>query len=125
MHTQRPAPRRKTKDATTMPPDLPLPVATYVQANASLDAEEMLRPFALDAVVFDENHRRSGREEIRAWIEASTIRARAIFTPAVTRREGDVVVVEGPVAGDFPGSPIRLTFRFTLENDAIAALEIS
>jgi len=33
-------------------------------------------------------------------------------------------VVEGPAHGDFPGSPIRFTYRFSLENDAITALDI-
>jgi len=35
------------------------------------------------------------------------------------------VVVEGPAHGDFKGSPIHFAYRFTLENDAIRALEIT
>jgi len=30
-----------------------------------------------------------------------------------------------PAHGGFPGSPIRFTYRFTLEGDAIKALEIT
>ncbi len=41
------------------------------------------------------------------------------------RHEGDQVVLEGPTAGDFKGSPLRFTLRFTLGDDAIRALEIS
>jgi len=50
---------------------------------------------------------------------------KAIFTPDAVRHEGGQVVVEGPAHGDFKGSPIRFTYRFTLENDAIKALEIT
>ena len=53
------------------------------------------------------------------------IAAKAIFTPDTVRHENGQVVVEGPAHGDFPGSPIRFTYRFTLENDAITALEIT
>lgn len=105
--------------------DLPAPIAAYVAANARLDADAMLAPFTADAVVFDEQERRVGRAEIGAWIQSATIASRAIFTPDACRQDGDVLVVEGPTAGDFPGSPIRFTFRFTLARGAIAALEIA
>jgi hypothetical protein len=50
---------------------------------------------------------------------------KAIFTPDSVRHENLQVVVEGPVHGDFKGSPIRFTYRFSLENDGIKALEIT
>lgn len=105
--------------------ELPPPIAAYVAANARLDAAGMLAAFAADAVVFDEQERRVGKAEIQAWIQSATIASRAVFTPNACRQGGGVVVVEGPTAGDFPGSPIHFTFRFTLENGAIAALEIA
>jgi hypothetical protein len=33
--------------------------------------------------------------------------------------------VTGRVTGDFPGSPVDLQYRFTLEGDKIARLEIA
>jgi hypothetical protein len=36
----------------------------------------------------------------------------------------DVVVVIALVSGRFPGSPARLTFRFTVAGDHIAGLDI-
>lgn len=50
---------------------------------------------------------------------------KAIFTPETIRHDDGQVVVEGPAHGTFPGSPLRFTYRFTLENDAIKALEIT
>jgi hypothetical protein len=105
--------------------ELPHPIDRYVAANARLDAQGMLAAFAPDAVVFDEQERRAGTAAIQAWIQSATMAARAVFTPDTCREEGAVIVLEGPTAGDFPGSPIRFTFRFTVKNGAIAALEIA
>ncbi len=103
---------------------LPAPIEAYVRANARLDAEGMLAPFAPDAVVRDEGGSHAGPEAIRAWIHAATIASQAVFTPDRWHAEGGTIVVEGPTAGAFPGSPIRFTFRFALAGQAISALEI-
>ncbi len=57
--------------------------------------------------------------------EDEVIAVRAIFTPDAARDEDGQVVVEGLAHGDFKGSPIRFTYRFTLENDAIKELGIT
>lgn len=109
-----------------MVPALPAPVAAYVDANARLDVDGMLAPFAGDAVVRDIDAVHHGHAEIRALFEEAVISVKAIFTPHAVRHESDrIVVVEGPAHGDFPGSPIRFTYRFTLDRDTIAALEIT
>lgn len=109
-----------------MTPALPKPIAAYVEANARLDLDGMLKPFAVDAVFLEPNgDRYEGHAEIRALLEEAAIGAKAIFSPDTVRHENDQVVVEGPAHGDFKGSPIRFTYRFTLENDTIKALEIA
>jgi hypothetical protein len=50
---------------------------------------------------------------------------KAVFSPDAIRREDGLVVVEGPAHGDFPGSPIRFTYRFAIEADAIKAVEVT
>jgi hypothetical protein len=47
----------------------------------------------------------------------------AVFTPDTVREDNRDVVLEGPAHGDFPGSPIRFIYRFTLANGAIKILE--
>ena len=108
-----------------MKPALPKPIADYVGANSQLDVDGMLKPFAADAVVYDDGGRHQGHTELRTWLKEAVIAAEAIFTPDTVRHENGQVVVEGPAHGDFKGSPIRFTYRFTLENDAIKALEIT
>ena len=105
--------------------ELPLPIAAYVAANARLDAAGMLEPFAADAVLLDNGAVLQGRAEIRRLLEEAVVAAKAIFTPDTLRHEDGQVVIEGAARGDFKGSPIRFTYRFTLENDAIKALEIT
>jgi ketosteroid isomerase-like protein len=108
-----------------MAPTLPKPIAAYVEANARLDVDAMLKPFAADAVLVDNGKRHAGHAELRTLFADEVIAVRAIFTPDAVRHEDGEVVVEGPAHGDFKGSPIRFTYRFTLENDAIQALEIT
>lgn len=104
---------------------LPTPIAAYVAANAGLDTDGMLTPFAADAVLLDNGTVFQGRAEIRRLLEEAVVAAKAIFTPDTLRHEGGQVVLEGLGRGDFKGSPIRFTYRFTLENGAIKALEIT
>ena len=108
-----------------MAPTLPKPIADFVAANAQLDLDGMLKPFAADAVLLDNGSRHEGRAELRTLFEEAVIGAKAVFTPETLRQEGNQVVVEGPAHGDFKGSPIRFTYRFTLDSDAIKNLEIT
>ncbi len=108
-----------------MAPALPKSIAAYVEANAALDVDGMLKPFAADAVVHDDGGRHQGHAELRTWLEEAVIAAKAIFTPDTLRHENGQVVVEGPAHGDFKGSPIRFSFCFTLDGDAIKTLEIT
>jgi ketosteroid isomerase-like protein len=104
---------------------LPKPIADFVEANARLDVEGMLKPFAADALLVDNGHRHAGVAEIRTLFEDEVVAVKAIFTPDSFRRENGKVVVEGPAHGDFKGSPIRFIYDFTLENDVIKTLEIT
>jgi ketosteroid isomerase-like protein len=113
--------QRRTLVALT----LPAPIAAYVDANAQLDLEGMLDPFADDAVVHDNGVVHQGLAGIRSLLEEAVMPAKAIFTPDSVRHEHGQVVVEGPAHGEFPGSPIRFTYRFTLDGDAITGLEIT
>ena len=108
-----------------MPIELPAPIAQFVDANARLDLEAMLSPFVADAVITDNGQRFEGQSGMRRLFEDSVLPVKAIFTPDSVEHENGQVVVEGPAHGDFKGSPLRFTYRFTLAEDAIKALEIS
>lgn len=105
--------------------ELPSPIADYVAANARLDLEGMMTPFAGDAVLLDNGKRFVGHEEIRTLLKEMVVDLKAIFTPDTVRHEDGRVLVEGPAHGDFPGSPIRFSYRFDLNDDVILGVEIT
>mgnify|MGYP003581168326 CR=1 FL=1 len=113
------------RDAEALIATLPKPIADYIGANARLDVDGMLKPFAADAVLFDIGHRLEGHAEIRTLFEEEVVAVKAVFTPDSIRHANGKIVVEGSAHGDFKGSPIRFTYDFTLENDAIRTLEIT
>ena len=103
--------------------NLPKPIADYVEANARLDIDGMLKTFLPDAVFVDNGKYFEGQAAIRQLFEEEVIPVKAIFTPDIVREEDGDVVVEGPAHGDFPGSPLRFTYRFTLVHGAVKTLE--
>lgn len=103
--------------------DLPKPIADFVRANARLDVDGMLKPFLPDAVFIDNGKRFDGQAAIRKLFDEEVVPVKAIFTPDTVREEEGQVVVEGPAHGDFPGSPLRFTYCFTLVQGAIKTLE--
>jgi hypothetical protein len=107
-----------------MPIRLPDPIAAYVDANVRFDLEGMLAPFAADAVVADEKKTHRGRAAIRDWIKEATFGNRAVAAPQTIAEEGADHVLVAQVSGEFPGSPVTLTFRFTLQDGMISRLEI-
>ena len=56
--------------------ELPKPIADYVEANAQLDVDGMLKPFAADAVVLDNGHRHEGHAEVRTLLEEAVVGAK-------------------------------------------------
>ena len=109
---------------TVEPIDLPAPVAAYFVADTT-SAEAVAQCFTDEAVVIDERHEYRGRTAIARWkVEAST-RFRYRVERLGAHVSGDQTSVTGRVTGDFPGSPVDLQYRFTLEGDKIARLEIA
>jgi hypothetical protein len=104
---------------------LPKPVTDYIEANARLDVDGMLQPFAQDAIFLDNKRHFQGHTELRTLLANQVVAVKAIFTSETVRHDGAQIVVEGPAHGNFPGSPIRFTYRFTLESDRIKTLEVT
>lgn len=102
---------------------LPKPIAEFVESNARLDVEGMLKPFLPDAVFIDNGKHFEGQAAIRQLFDEEVVPVKAIFSPDTIREEHGQVVVEGPAHGNFPGSPLRFTYRFTLAHGAIKVLE--
>lgn len=103
---------------------LPDPLPAYFAAKNARDIDAMVSHFVDDAKVHDEGANHVGRASIRAWIENTTRKYGVTATPEEVSLDGVQTVVRALVEGDFPGSPARLTYRFTLAKGRIEALSI-
>lgn len=103
---------------------LPAPVARYFASEAA-GPEAVAQCFTENARDFDEHHEHRGHAAIAAWKAASNAKYTYSAEPLRSSTEGDVHTVTAKVTGTFPGSPIDLRYRFTVDGDLIARLEIA
>lgn len=96
----------------------------YFAATNRHDIAAMIADLADDAVVKDEGHEHRGLPAIREWMTETIRRYKFKAAPTSVARANDRTVVAVTVSGDFPGSPIALTYRFELAGQKIARLEI-
>ena len=109
---------------TAEPLDLPAPVAAYFAADTT-GAEAVAQCFTDGAVVIDERQENRGRTAIARWKAEASSKFRYTVDRLGAHVSGSQTTVTGRVTGDFPGSPVDLQYRFTLEGDKIARLEIA
>ena len=62
---------------------------------------------------------------IEAWKTDAASKYTYTATPHTLETQGRSYTVTSRVSGDFPGSPLDLRYRFTLERGKIASLEIA
>lgn len=102
---------------------LPAPILAYFKADRQ-GGEAIAHCFKSDGVVRDENHEHVGHEAIRRWKDEASAKYNYTSEPLALREEAGRIIVTARVVGDFPSSSIELSYRFLLEGDAIASLEI-
>ena len=103
---------------------LPEPLREYFAAANARDADRVAACFAEDAFVRDEGHDIRGRDAIRAWADETGRKYRYRADVVSIDEAADRATVTARLAGEFPGSPIELQFRFKLFGRRIAGLEI-
>ena len=103
--------------------NLPKPVAAYFTADKG-DGEAVSQCFTANAVVKDEGHTHKGRAAIKAWKTDASAKYQYTCEPLTCEEKDGKTVVTSHLVGNFPGSPVDLRFRFRLEGDMIASLEI-
>lgn len=107
---------------------LPDTVRTFMTALDARDVDHALATLTTDAVVIDEGHDYTGRDEIGPWIAtaASEYTYTTAFTGATVleRQTGTTVEVGQHLEGDFPGGVADLHYRFTLDGALISRLVI-
>jgi ketosteroid isomerase-like protein len=89
-------------------------IRRYFDLAAQPDTDAYFAQFADDAVVEDEGEQRHGIAAIRAWRGKVPLVA---YTVHDVGRSGTGHDAHVDIAGDFPGSPTRLTFHFQFAAD--------
>jgi hypothetical protein len=106
------------------PVGLPAPIAAYFTTDAA-DGGGVARCFTENGVVIDERREHQGRDAIARWKTEARAKYHYTSEPLTVDVSGGDVTVITRVTGEFPGSPVELRYRFTLEGDKIASLEIT
>lgn len=103
---------------------LPQAIAAYIDAANARQPQDIAGCFHPDAIVVDEGKERRGRDEIAAWARDANMRYQCTIEPAGLEEVNGEHTVRANVRGNFPGSPVMLSFHFQLRSGAIQTLEI-
>lgn len=103
---------------------LPAAISRYFRAANGDDADAIAACFTERACVRDERRTHEGREAVRAWAAEARRRYRFSAEPTSFEPLPDGGVATARVTGDFPGGRADLRYRFRLEADQVAELEI-
>jgi hypothetical protein len=95
----------------TNPADL---INRYFRLAPEADTDAYFALFEDDATVEDEGHEYHGVDAIRAW--RSEVPTVSYAVGDVESRDGEHIA-HAEIAGDFPGSPVTLAFRFAFTDD--------
>ena len=104
--------------------NLPQAIAAYFVADQQ-DPAALARCFTAHATVKDEGRTHVGVDAIKTWKAAASARFAYTTEPFALEQANGHHLVSSHVVGNFPGSPVDLRYRFRLDGDLIASLEIT
>jgi len=119
-----PSPNASRAPSYGVASNLPKPIALYIAAENSGDANLFGQCFAENGVVSDENETHKGLAAIKKWKAETKKKYQHTVDPQSVKEDGGKFIVTNRLTGNFPGSPIELDFIFTLQGDKILSLEI-
>ena len=103
---------------------LPPPIALYVQLENAGDTVTLSACFAPNAMVRDADHTYEGLAAITAWKAETTHKYHQTITPLAVIQQQDQTILKASLTGNFPGSPVTLSFDFVVEAGKILSLEM-
>jgi hypothetical protein len=86
----------------------------YFELATQTDTDAYFAQFTDDATVEDEGVERHGQAEIRAW---RTEVPHVSYDVQSVERQDHSATAKVQISGDFPGSPVTLTFHFAYADD--------
>lgn len=104
---------------------LAAPIKKYFEISNAADPAGLKNCFNTDAVVLDEGGTYQGHSAITAWFSETRQKYAFSAKPLSTTRHEQHEIVVAEVSGNFPGSPIELSYTFLLQEGKIQSLEIA
>ena len=101
---------------------LPNVLAALTAAQNNFDSLAYANCFSENAVVFDEGKNHNGKKEIQQWIKKANEEYQTIMKPLEYSEAAKILKAE--ISGNFPGSPVILSYYFTFQNGLIKSLKI-
>jgi len=107
-----------------MKPELNPTISRYFESGNQRNETAFLACFAADAAVVDEKETHVGHAAILAWFHRTREEYDFQSVPISTSSNGEEIVVTATVSGNFPGSPVDLSYRFVVSGGVIQKLFI-
>lgn len=103
--------------------NLPKVLEELVKTQNNFDSVAYANCFSETAVVFDEGKTHNGRNEIENWIKKANKDYQATMRPLEYSTTEEILKAE--VSGNFPGSPIIMSYHLKLTEGLIQSLKIT
>ncbi len=104
---------------------LPTTVQKYIEASNAHDSKAVAACFNPEGEVHDEGKIHRGHESIGDWHQRSSAALQVTMKVLTWETHAHGGTFNAEVAGNFPGSPLQLSFDVTLGGGAIDRLEIA
>ncbi len=102
--------------------NLPNVLSNLVEAQNNFDSSAFTNCFSETAVVVDEGKTYKGKKEIKNWIEKAQNEYEVTMKP-IDYSENEQKL-EAEISGNFPGSPLVLTYKVEFKEEQIQSLKI-
>ncbi|WP_236973990.1 hypothetical protein [Membranihabitans maritimus] len=103
--------------------NLPKVLMELVKAQDNFDSTAYINCFTETAVVVDEGKTYEGKKEIKNWIEKANKEYQVTMKPLEYSQTTEILKAE--VSGNFPGSPVILSYKLNFKNEHIQSLRIT
>ncbi len=105
--------------------NLPNPLARLVATQNSFDSVAYAQCFSETAVVFDEGKTHRGRAAVQDWIAEANEKYKATMKPVGFEEKGAESILKAEISGNFPGSPLVLSYHLVIADELIQSLKIT
>lgn len=101
---------------------LPQVLNELIAAQNNFDNAAYANCFSETAIVFDEGKTYKGKEAIKNWISKANETYKTVMKPQSYSAVKQIL--EAEISGNFPGSPLVLSYQFEFKDGQIQSLKI-